>query len=109
MLCNTWNGAFSFYPPGVAEAYGAVGMRVSQQSLAKVVNPLVQLIWNVGCLEYHNHTCRADKENSYHFSFTIKCEEIFLTLNIKGVHFLKQIIVCYWNKKNFLPAVLHFL
>lgn len=40
-------------PASVAEAHGAVGMRVGQQALAEVVNPLVQLIWNVGRLEKH--------------------------------------------------------
>lgn len=42
----------------VAEADGAVGMRVGQQSLAKVVNPLVKLIWNVGRLKKNTHTHR---------------------------------------------------
>lgn len=59
-LRKTWTGAFHFDPLRVAEADGAVGMRVGQQSLAKVVNPLVELIWNVGRLENQNHTRRRD-------------------------------------------------
>lgn len=47
---TTWNQAFSLHLSGVAEAHGAVGVRIGQQSLAKVVHTLVQLIWNVGRL-----------------------------------------------------------
>lgn len=53
MLHNTWSGAFGFDLSRVAEPHGAVRLGVSQESLAKAVNPLVQLIWNVGCLEFH--------------------------------------------------------
>lgn len=54
---DTWSGAFCFRLPCVAEAYGAVWLRESQEALAKVINPLVQFIWYVGCLEdHHTHT-----------------------------------------------------
>ena len=56
VLNNTWNEAFSFDLSGVAEAYSAVRMRESQESLAKVINPLVQFIRNVGCLEFEKNT-----------------------------------------------------
>lgn len=52
---NTWDEALGFDLPGVAEADGAVGVRVGQQPLRKVINPLVQLVWDVGCLEWGNN------------------------------------------------------
>lgn len=57
---GTWTGAFRLDPPSVAEAHGAVGMRVGQQALAEVVNPLVQLVWNVGRLESRKNTHDAN-------------------------------------------------
>lgn len=83
---GTWTGAFRLDPPSVAEADGAVGMRVGQQSLAEVVNPLIQLIWNVGRLENRKHMPQThalvsvgkSQNKDHNFSFTVKCEPNYL-------------------------------
>lgn len=52
-VCRTWSGALHLNLPAAAQAYAAVGLRVGEQPLADVVNLFIQLIWNVGGLEYH--------------------------------------------------------
>lgn len=51
-VCGTWGGALHLNLPAAAQAYAAVGLRVGEQPLADVVNLFIQLIWNVGGLEY---------------------------------------------------------
>lgn len=75
MRRNTWNGALSLHLSGVAEANHAVRMGKSQKSLTEVIHPLIQLIWNVGCLEYQ----QTNTENT-HRSESVKA----LLLNTWG-------------------------
>lgn len=67
-MCSTRSGALHLNLPAAAEAHAAVGMRVGEQSFADVVNLFIQLVWNVGCLEYHKGSILGKKRSkSYMF------------------------------------------
>lgn len=61
-VCGTWSGALHLNLLAAAQAYAAVGLRVGEQSLADVVNLFIQLIWNVGGLEYRKGTFETSEE-----------------------------------------------
>lgn len=64
---STRSGALHLNLPAAAEAYAAVGVRVGEQSFADVVNLFIQLIRNVGCLEYPQCNIWRKKEKSKNY------------------------------------------
>lgn len=75
LYCSTWDGALSFYLPGVVVSNAAVRMWIRQESLADVVHSFVQLIRNVGCLENqqarHKIIANTGQERNFSATFTV--------------------------------------
>lgn len=89
---STRSGALHLNLPAAAEAHAAVGVRVGEQPLADVVNLFIQLIWNVGCLEYHQRNIwggggKKQKLHAWKTGRRVKGSKVMRTMYLNdGVH-----------------------